>query len=67
MMTGIIIAQKLLASAFRRGPQAMRSPRDRSNLRAMDHQAKIRKTPMIRPGTTPDRNSLLIEVLVVTP
>ena len=67
MMTGIIMAQKLLASAFRRRPQLTRSPEGSWYLRAMNHQAAIRKPPMNRPGTTPERNSLLMEVLVVTP
>ena len=67
MMTGIIMAQKLLASVFRRVPQGMRGPLASWYLRAMVHQAAIRKVPMISPGTMPERNSLLIEVLVVTP
>ncbi|MNT19784.1 hypothetical protein D3C72_1550580 [compost metagenome] len=67
MMTGIIMAQKLLASAFMRAPHSIRSPERRSYLAAIFHQAPTRNTPMMRPGTTPERNSLLIEVLVVTP
>jgi len=67
MMTGIIMAQKLCTSAFMRSPQPTRRPLASWYLREIHHQANTRKKPMIRPGTTPERKSLLIEVLVVTP
>ncbi|MCY1218735.1 hypothetical protein D9M72_306840 [compost metagenome] len=67
MMTGIIMAQKLCSSAFMRAPHATRAMAGSLCLRAIHHQAPIRNAPIIRPGNTPARNSLLIDVLVVTP
>ena len=67
MITGIIMAQKLCSKAFMRSGQLTRGMAARLFLRAITHQATIRKIPISKPGTMPARNSLLIDVLVVTP